>query len=363
MYIGIRIYIKIIMDVIGWDIGIKNLAFCMIDRYDSSKDEQYKKIIKQNSLDGIDDKLEVFEFNKKKYIVLDWNVINVVNQVSINMEKNGDLYLSERPNIKCSSNNIKGLRCTRNAIYCDEDTINEEYVGYCNSHFEKLNKTRLPKIEKRPICYWSKVGVGDSLLTCKTKGVYVKKTNCHVSYCIKHCKEIINDSSNTLSEKDFLKIKNVKKSTSINLTMIGLSIFEKLEKYKNLLSGKVILLENQPVLKNPTMKSVQMFVYSYYIMKGIQDNKQDVKEISCYSASKKNDLVKYLSKEEQKKISDITQKIKDKKGKRKKEAELLTKYILKINNNTRWMKFFEEHIKKDDLSDAMLMSLHYLDKQ
>lgn len=349
------------MDVIGWDIGIKNLAFCMIDRYDSSKDEQYKKYIKQNSLDGNSTKLELFEFNKKKYIILDWNVINIVDQVSANMKKNGELYLSDRPIIKCSCNNAKGTRCTRNAVYCEEDTIPTGYTGLCKSHFEKSNHTRLPKIEKNPICYWCKSGPGNTLLTCKTKSVFVKKGNYYVSYCLKHCKEIINDSN--LTNNDFLKIKNVKKSTSINLTLIGQSIFEKLDKYKNLLSGKMILLENQPVLKNPTMKSVQMFVYSNYIIKGIQDETKDVANIICYSASKKNDLVKYLSKEEQKKITDVTQKIKDKKGKRKKEAELLTKYILKTNKNTNWMNFFEEHKKKDDLSDAMLMSLHYLDKQ
>lgn len=349
------------MDVIGWDIGIKNLAFALVDRYDSSKDEQYKKLLKQNSLDGNDCKLEIFEFNKKKYILLDWNIVNIVEQVSQNMKKNGELYLSDRPTFKCSCNNAKGTKCTRNAIFCEEDTINGEYVGYCKSHFEKSNKDRLPSMDKNPTCYWCKKGQGDSLLTCKTKSVYVKKSNYYVSYCTKHYKEILGWSR--LTDKDFLRIRNVKKSTSINLTLIGQSIFEKLAKYKNLLSGKMILLENQPVLKNPTMKSIQMFVYSHYIMKGIQDDKVAVKDIACYSASKKNDLVKYLSKEEQKKISDVTQKIKDKKGKRKKEAELLTRYILKTNKNARWLKFFEDHNKKDDLSDALLMSVHYLDKQ
>jgi len=207
------------MDVIGWDIGIKNLAFCMIDRYDSSKDEQYKKLIKQNSLEGSSAKLEIFEFNKKKYIILDWNVINIVKQVSENMKKNGELYLSDRPNVKCSCNNAKGTRCTRNALNCEEDTINGNHIGYCKSHYEKSNKGRLPNIEKHPICYWCKSGPGDALLTCKTKSVYVRKTNCYVSYCKKHCGEIISGSS--LTETDFYKIRNVKKATSIGLTLIG----------------------------------------------------------------------------------------------------------------------------------------------
>ena len=352
------------MVVIGWDIGIKNLAFCMIDRYDSSNDEKYKKFIKQNSLSENDTKMDIFEFNKNKYIILDWNVINVVEQVSENMKKTGLLHLSDRPNIKCSMNNAKGTSCSKNALYCEEDRNDETYVGYCASHFEKSKHTRLPKIEKKPLCYWSKSCTStETLITCKTKSVYVKKKNCYVSYCTKHTRELIKDNTNTMTDIDFFKIKNVKKSTSINLTLIGQSIFQKFEKYKNLLNGKIILLENQPVLKNPTMKSVQMFVYSYYIIKGIEDEKKDVEEITCYSASNKTDLTKYLSEEQQTKINDTIKKIKDKKGQRKKKAILLTEHILETNKNVFWKTFFEGHKKKDDLSDALLMSIHYLDKQ
>ena len=35
---------------------------------------------------------------------------------------------------------------------------------------------------------------------------------------------------------------------------------------------KYVLIENQPALKNPTMKHIQMFVYSFFMMKGVMED-------------------------------------------------------------------------------------------
>ncbi|MEC8542095.1 MAG: hypothetical protein VXY89_00890, partial [SAR324 cluster bacterium] len=35
---------------------------------------------------------------------------------------------------------------------------------------------------------------------------------------------------------------------------------------------KHVLIENQPALKNPTMKSVQMIIYTFFIMNGIMND-------------------------------------------------------------------------------------------
>ena len=149
------------MYIIGWDIGIKNLAYCIIDKYDSTKDATYKKIINASNLDNsiklkLQNKLEIFEFNDQKYIILDWEDINVVAKVSQNMADQGELYLSSRPKFKCSITNNKNKQCSKNAIYCKELVTNGKYFGYCNAHFLKSPYSRLPRIdEKKPICYWS----------------------------------------------------------------------------------------------------------------------------------------------------------------------------------------------------------------
>ena len=357
------------MYIIGWDIGIKNLAYCIIDKYDSTKDATYKKIINASNLDNsiklkLQNKLEIFEFNDQKYIILDWEDINVVAKVSQNMADQGELYLSSRPKFKSSITNNKNKQCSKNAIYCKELVTNGKYFGYCNAHFLKSPYSRLPRIdEKKPICYWScKDTDGKSIITCKTKAIFVGKDNNYINYCTKHKNEIVKSKTDSRTDSDFLKIKNIKKSTNINLTMIGQSLFEQLDaKHSNVLNVETILLENQPVLKNPTMKSVQMFMYSYYIMRGVQDKNKPVKEIHCYSASNKTDLDKHLTEAEQKEINTKIQSVKDASKKRKRQAEHLIGKIITTSCPT-WFAYFDQHKKKDDLADSLLMTLHYLNK-
>lgn len=385
------------MRVIGWDIGIKNLAFCIIDEYDGSLDKEYKQIINDNDFNNKE--LEIFEFNNNKYIILDWGIINIVDKVSENMEDNGELYLSSRPKFKCSMCNVKNKQCSKNATYCKELVTDGKYFGYCNSHFLKSPYSRLPKVdEKKPLCYWSKeiktnntdtnisistdistnteLNCKPVIQTCSSKATYVRKDNVFIAYCTKHKNEIIKleqkkeesiidkdiskDKNISKDEDLFLKIKNVKKSTNINLTLIGQSVFQQLDNKKNLLDTNIVLLENQPVLKNPTMKSIQMFMYSYYIIKGVEDKKKKVNQINCYSANNKTELDAFIDTKEKKKITEQIQNIKDNKGKRKKKAILLTKIILEKCPN--WLSFFNDNKKKDDLADSFLMSLHYFNK-
>lgn len=371
------------MRVIGWDIGIKNLAYCIVDEYNESLTSEYLSLISKNNFKN--KQLEIFEFNGSKYLILDWGIVNIVEKVSENMEDNGELYLSSRPKLKCNITNAKNKQCSKNAIYCKEMATDGEYFGYCNAHFLKSPYSRLPRMdEKKPSCYWSsedvsKYGTGthidsanvngiiDSNLVnnsnihlCNNKATFAKRDNVFMSYCTKHKNEIVKSSNSSNGDELFLKIKNVKKSTSINLTLIGQSIFQELDTKSNLLESNLVLLENQPVLKNPTMKSIQMFMYSYYIMRGVEDNTKKVTEINCYSANNKTELDAFIEPDEKKIINDQLQSIKDSKGKRKKKAILLTNKILE--NCPNWLNFFKDNKKRDDLADSFLMSLHYLNK-
>ena len=40
-----------------------------------------------------------------------------------------------------------------------------------------------------------------------------------------------------------------------------------------------------------------MFLYSYYVIKGYQNKIKNVNNIQCYMASKKLDLIKYVTEE------------------------------------------------------------------
>ena len=50
---------------------------------------------------------------------------------------------------------------------------------------------------------------------------------------------------------------------------LGQILFKKLDEYKSFQKAEYIIIENQPVLKNPTMKSIQMMLYSYFLKKNI----------------------------------------------------------------------------------------------
>ena len=58
------------------------------------------------------------------------------------------------------------------------------------------------------------------------------------------------------------KMRNVPKLENRMLSL-GQRIVADLDEKKNFLNMDVVCIENQPALKNPTMKSVQMIIYSY----------------------------------------------------------------------------------------------------
>ena len=49
----------------------------------------------------------------------------------------------------------------------------------------------------------------------------------------------------------------------------GKCIVEKLQKKEHFLDVDLVVIENQPALKNPTMKSIQMMIYSYFLIDGV----------------------------------------------------------------------------------------------
>lgn len=176
------------------------------------------------------------------------------------------------------------------------------------------------------------------------------------------------------SNEEIKQAKKIK-ATQNDLTLLGSSLYKELDKLPQLLNVNTVLLENQPVLKNPTMKSMQMFLYSYFILRGIidvknidedsvidnnsnNDNKQNIEKIKCYAARNKLNLLKLVSEEVQEEIDLQTKKLKTKYSRNKKIAILLTESI--ISKNYKFRSFYKTHKKKDDLADSFLMTLYYI---
>lgn len=111
----------------------------------------------------------------------------------------------------------------------------------------------------------------------------------------------------------------------------------------------IVLIENQPVQKNPKMKSIQMIIFTFFMY-----NKTclgaNITDIILMSATRKN---KYMFN------FDISvPDYKSKYTKCKKMSIECTKYLL--NNDERWYDYFLSHKKKDDLADSYLQTLAYI---
>ena len=108
-------------------------------------------------------------------------------------------------------------------------------------------------------------------------------------------------------------------------------------------SCDIVVLENQPVLKNPTMKSVQMFIYAHCLISG-------AKNIALFNANKKLDIYDG---------PEIDTKGKSGYTLRKYLSVEYTKYFLKKNEFNENLEYFEKNKKKDDLADCYLQGLTY----
>ena len=213
----------------------------------------------------------------------------------------------------CGKNNIEIL---------DWDIINlDEPIILCNGCFKNGNK-------------------------CNRKAFIIKKD---IGYCKTHFKDV-ND------KKQFKELK--KKKRKVDLLEIGNKLIIELDNhFKDIKDIDEILLENQPSLKNPTMKSIQMIIYSYFLINRYVPNLSN--NISMISATQKNKFCNNYSKDNNNIIKPTT---KSSYNNAKKLAILVTKDILNNNYNKNHIDFFEKHKKKDDLADSYLQGLQYLEK-
>jgi hypothetical protein len=185
-----------------------------------------------------------------------------------------------------------------------------------------------------------------------------------------------------------------------NRSLIFENIPRKLHEKPQLLNVDIVVIENQPSLKNPQMKSIQMILYSYFLILGKvigngENSQSYIQNIDFCSASnklkvydgppiileKKEKKVSNKKKKDEKKIDEIKvdeikivvvneeEKIiietpQKKKGstikyadKKKIAIEHAKYYVLQ---NPNYIDFFNDHKKKDDLADSFLQGLYYL---
>ena len=209
----------------------------------------------------------------------------------------------------------------------------------------------------------------------------------NLSYCILEEKEdsikIIDWDIINLVDNDEMKK---------NRSLIFENIPRKLHENPKLLDVDIVVIENQPSLKNPQMKSIQMILYSYFLILGKiignGENANYIDKIVFCSASNKLKvyngpeiiLEEKISKRKKKviEVSDIIvidstiieENIPTIKNKKKNTLNYADKKRLAIEHakyfitkyDEKYFDFFNSHKKKDDLADSFLQGLYFLKK-
>lgn len=265
----------------------------------------------------------LFTKENNNWKILDWDIIDI----------------SERDAIKC--------QCGAKPSFIHLDQY------YCKTHCKKLEPNKkfeeiyieLPEKSK---CTFEHNGE-----LCGRKSTY---TDLKEMYCVTHAKQCYKkyESQNKLIE---YKQKSVKK---LDFDDVRLKLIQKLDNKQILLSANVVVIENQPSMKNPVMKSISNTIYTYFLIRGIIDKKHNSSITAVKFMSPSNKL-KIVTDGESKQLVAL-------KGTDESKAYKLTKALgVKYTRELLahlpdWINKFNTFKKKDDLADAFLQGAYYYTK-
>lgn len=298
-----------IKTILSWDVGIKNLAYCMIEKNEEINDFKIKH----------------------------WGVINLVD------DRQECDYIMTNKN-KCEKNAVSSISNKDDLVV---DILNEKKCVYCcNSHKKKMT----PVLEE--IKYKPKDKIKIKCNECNENAKYrIEKMG--LNWCEKH------NDKNKINLIKKIKIKKITLVTCSKQPIQNLAekLFSRLDnELTNLLSVDEVLIENQPSLINPTMKTISSLLYSYFIIRGITDKNKTKSNIT---------LVKFVSPSNKLRVNEInTNKILDKKDNTKEKVYGLTKRLgekyCKALITIDDCNLLEKVKKKDDMCDAFLQGFRYL---
>lgn len=121
-----------------------------------------------------------------------------------------------------------------------------------------------------------------------------------------------------------------------------------------------VLIENQPVLKNPIMKSIQMIVYTFFKNLQINECKMIIDVQMINASNKVRYAVNVLSKHFKVECIESSEK---KTYKMNKDIVVsCTKQLLSYKEMHNPLTFFNGFKKKDDLADTLLQGLYFCHK-
>lgn len=285
------------MKVISIDVGIKNLAYCLIEVSDANANANVNANANAN------------------FKIIQWDVLNLCG--------NDSHKCNIKTIVKKNKKEVEERLCDKKATHLKKGA-NADALYICSTHLKKLHPDTVSiKTVKK---------AKNALLL-----EIAKKYNISVDTSLHTKKQIVDLLVKYIEDNLYHEIGNVS-ANQMDLISIGISI-------RDLFSSKLpigeidkIIIENQISPIANRMKSIQGMIAQFFIM----NKKTDIHFIS--SANK----LKYF----------LDGK-KTEYGERKKLSIDITTSILSSHNNTN-LSVFNNSKKKDDLADSFLQGLWYL---
>lgn len=310
------------MKIISWDVGIINLAYCVID-YDPENNPNYK--------------------------ILDWDIINLLENERIDLTCCGKI--KKKKNVS---------ECGKKAKYVLKNPSDGKMYGYCKTHkdqheeiwSEEQTEDLFRKTNKDKICMFEKK---NGMCGGKAKK-YCKIDDTKIYCCNTHYKSILKKKKKEFGLNEIKKISASKTSTSTLQYNLFMKLDTMSKKFADL-EIEEIVIENQPSYKNPKMKAISTALFDYFVIRGKIDKMNGLNLDNVTFMSPSNKL-----KVDENNTLKVFNNNKNKKEKYKLTKELGKKYTKQLLEGTydEWLEHLETYKKKDDLCDAFLQGLYYL---
>lgn len=306
--------------ILSFDVGIKNLAYCKI------------------------------EFSKETKTIVrieEWGLINLKS----------DPWIPDHNEKRCMAEVRSGAICGN----CSNSWIIKDGARkeLCRVHSKNYEKTQATSVDFEYFPY----ELRDLSCACgeKSRKFHTKISESMIriyGYCNKCAKKTTEQLTKIC---DYMKSDDTKLYTNLYDGLNAIKIEDVIE----------VVIENQPALKNPRMKSIQMFIYSFFFIGGKNGRLSGLNQVAFFSATKKlnpTNIVEDILKKNKKITSQEPAEKEDEPlseyrayKKRKNDSIFIVSCVL--DEMDEWKRFFLSHPKKDDLADSLLQGIAQYSKQ
>jgi len=292
--------------ILTFDVGIKNLAYCIV-KYDA-KD----KVSMNSNNFCVNKKFNLLE----KIDILNWDIIDVSYKA---------LYCKEIKNKRAICNCISKYYSLIDNNISHSDTSN--LIGYCKNHAKiiqndnKKNKKNGNNIKLFKIC---------------NNPIYTNNFNYQMDRLIS--------------------------ALIIFYNKIILSPYIIINNKPEFIRNLDIYIENQPVLKNPIMKSISIAIYTFFTLKKFTEP-SIINSINFINATVKTKDVFITKIYDVLNIKSNIVKFKNYDNRKNFTIDVTNKIINKISNNINNIISSSNYIlikKKDDLADTLIYVIYVI---